>query len=563
MRVKLSSVWFVVFIIGMVVLTGCNQQAASDTTPEAIEAPAYTGVLRADYENALDVQSQLALGALRLEGTADALTATQAAQALPLWKTLQDDRSMPLAEQLALAKQIEGTLTEAQLTAISAMQLTSDDAQSWLQEQGPAMGMGEPGQGAATMPGAGGPGPGSGGAPQAGAGPGMAMSDADRAAMREKFENMTEEERAQMQAQFGQDGGRPTGGGGGPAGGFGGAMSGVSTLLTRAVVTLLTERSGQAAVTEPQPIIAQTAAAEPAATVMPVAIATPTPEAATPVTIITLAPWKTLEPEVTVTPTPTATQAITTNASVSAPPKVSASGQEVVQEQAATQTQAALVQKPDTDPAPPLTIEITTNTAESNPLLEGSLIYRVAGFVHNPTDETYALTAVHVTFFDADGFRGAFYPFPTNNRGGKPSGEYITHGRMQADFGCSLLGPGESCPFVAELAGQNMASFLVHPDAVVAEWHESVGVTLSDAKMADTGTNYVRINGTATNPNVYAIKNVAISALLLDDSGQMVSMGTGVVTFLEAGASTNFEVYVAKKAYATYQLLARAEQSVN
>lgn len=561
MRVKLRSVWFVVFIIGMAVLAGCKQQAASGTTPEAIEAPTYTGVLRVDYENALDVQSQLALGALRLEGTAEALTAAQAAQALPLWKMLLDDRSMPLAEQLALAKQIEGTLTAAQLTAIAAMQLTSDDAQGWLREQGPDLGMVEPGQGAATMPGAGGPAPGAGGAPQAGAGPGMAMSDEDRAAMREKFENMTEEERAQMQARFGQDGGRPMDGGAAPAGGFGGAMPGVSMMLRRAVVALLTERSGPAAATEPQPVAEQTAVAEPAATVMPVAKATPTPEADTPAPIITLAPWRTPEPKVAATPTPTAT----TSASTNTPAKAAAtvSGQEVAQAYAAAQTQGALVQKPDTDPAPPLTIEITTNTAEPNPLLEGSLIYRVAGFVHNPTDETYALTAVHVTFFDADGFRGAFYPFPNNDRRDKPSGEYITHGRMQADFGCSLLGPGESCPFVAELAGQNMASFLVHPDAVVAEWHESVGVTLSDVKVADTGTNYVRISGTATNPNVYAIKNVVISALLLDDSGQTVSMGTGVVTYLEAGAATNFEVYVAKKAYASYQLLARAEQSVN
>ncbi len=568
MRVKLRSVWFVVFIIGMVVLTGCNQQAASGTTPEAIEAPTYTGVLRADYENALDVQSQLALGTLRLEGTADALTAAQAAQALPLWKTLQDDRSMPLVEEHALAKQIEGTLTEAQLTAIAAMQLTSDDAQSWLQAQGPGMGMVEPGQGAATMPGTGGPVPGSGGAPGAGPGPGMAMSDEDRAAMREKFENMTEEERAQMQAQFGQDGGRPPGGGDAPAGGFDGAIPGVSMMLRRAVVTLLTERSGQAAVTEPQPVTEQTAVAEPTATVMPVATMTPTPEADTPVTIITLAPWKTPEPEVTATPT--ATQAATTNASVSTPIRSSASASEdvaqtetVTQEQPATQTQGALVQKTDTDPGPPLTVEMTTNTAESNPLLEGSLIYRVAGFVHNPTAETYQVTAVHVTFFDADGFRGAFYAFPRTGGRGRPGGEWIAHGATEAQISCTVLGPGESCPFVAEIAGQDMASFLVHPDAQVAEWHESVGVTLSDSKIAGTGTNYVRVSGVATNPNSYALKNVVISALLLDDSGQTLSMGTGVIPALEAGASANFEVYVEKKAYTSYQLHARAEQAVD
>lgn len=545
MMKKHRGILLLALLLLVTVATGCQQQTTASTATATTEAVVYSGVLRADYADALDVTSQLALGILRLEDTADAVTAEQAAQTLPLWRMLQGGTLKTQAEKWAMTKQIESALTEAQVAAIAALQLTEADAQTWLQEQGP-VGRAQGGQ----MPG---------GMNASGQGNAPAMSDTDRQTMRQRFENMTEEERAQMRAQFGQGGGRPSSGGNAPTGGFGGTLPGVSTMLTRAVITLLTERSGQAAGAAPQPGAEQAVAAEPTATALPVATVTPTPEVGISVPIITLVPWRTPASVVTVTPTLTTTPAAT-NASANTPTKASTSA--TVQAQATTKIQGALVQKPDTDPGPPLTIEVTTNTAEPNPLLEGTLIYRVAGFVHNPTEETYALTAVHVTFFDADGFRGAFYPFP-NNRGGKPGGEYITHGRMQAEFGCSLLGPGESCPFVAELAGQNMASFLVHPDAVVAEWHESVGVMLSDTKIVDTGTNYVRISGTATNPNAYAIKNVTISALLLDDSGQIVSMGTGVVTSLEAGAATNFEVYVAKKAYTTYQLHARAEQSVN
>ncbi len=521
---KCKSVGLVVLILGVLLLSGCNQQPASVSTTAAIEAPAYTGVLRADYADALDVTSQLALGVLRLEGTADAITAEQAAQALPLWKTVQGGTLKTQAEQLALTKQIESALTAAQVAAIAAMQLTDADAQTWLQEQGPAV-RAQGGQ----IPG--------GGMNASGQGNVPAMSDADREAMRQRFENMTDEERAQMQAQFGQGGGRPGGGGSAPTGGFDGAAPGVSGMLTRAVVTLLTERSGQVGAANPPAIVETSSVDAPVVattTIAPDPTATPTP-----VTRITLVPWRTPEQQATPTPAASATQAARTSTSAPAsttalPPSVPPIGGE--------DGGGALVQKPDTDPGPPLTIEITTNTAEPNPLLEGGVVYRVGGYVLNPNAETYQVTAVHVTFFRANGSR---------------------YGAMEAQISCAVLGSGESCPFVAELAGQPMSAFLVHPDAKVAKWHEPVGVALSDTKIADTGTNYVRISGAATNSNAYAIKNVVISALLLDAGGQTVSMGTGVVTYLEAGASARFEVYVAKKAYATYQLHARAEQSVN
>ncbi len=543
------------FVVVVIVASGCTQQPTAEaaSTPET---PVYAGALRADYESALDVTSQLALGVLRLEGTADALTAEQAAQALPLWKTLQEATTSTQAEKLAVTKQAEGMLSAAQIAAITALQLTEGDAQTWLQEQGPAMGMGAFGQGDGAVPG-------TGAAPQGG-GPGEAMSEEDRAAMREKFENMTDEERANMRAQFGQGGsgasGRAVPGGGAPSGGFAGANSRISTVLTRAVVTLLTERSGQVVAAVTPSAGEQPASVEPAVAQTPVETATAAPATDAPVTIITLVPWRTPEPQATPTPAASTTQAASTSASAAVTAPAVAQTQATVQAQTTAQVQGALTQKLDTDPGPPLTIEITTNHAEPNPLLEGGLIYKIAGFVHNPMDETYNVTAVQVTFFDAGGFRGAFYAFPMRPGQRGIQGEWIWHGALEAQISCSVLGPGESCPFTAEIAGQNMASFLVHPDAKVAEWHESVAVTLRDTKIENTGTSYVRISGTATNPNLYPLKNIIIAGLLLDANGQTVSMGTGVLTSLTAGASAHFDIYVENKAHASYQVYARAEQ---
>jgi len=555
---------FGILLVGLALiaipLTGCKQAQSNGEVEAAATAVTYGGRLRTDYTDALGAADQLALGLLRLEDTAHATTAEQAAKTLPWWTMLQGTALKTDAERLAVVKQIEDTLTEAQVAAIQEMQLTQADAQAWLQEQGP-MQMGQGGE----MP-SGGDMPSGGGRPSGGAMPsgdmqppggqqggfGGNMSDADREAMRAQFEAMSDEERAKMREQFAAQGGGRTAGGG--------ASMGASGLLLRAVVRLLTERSGQAPA---EPPTSETATSE-ATAAAPVPTATPTIEpTSTPLPRVTLEVLKTPTP--TTTSTPTVATAATTAAAkpATAQTATTASSAATATPEAALSaavTQGALTQKTDTDPGPPLTIEVTTNYAEANPNLEGGLIYHVAGFVRNPTEETYQVTAVHVTFFDASGFRGAFYAFPPRPGQRGMSGEWIAHGAMAADIVCPLLGPGEACPFTAEIAAQDMASFLVHPDAKIAEWHESVPVTLSDLKAADTGTGYVRITGTATNPNSYAIKNVNLSGMLLDTGGQMVSLGNGLVTHLEAGASTAFEVYVPKEAYASFQVTALAEQ---
>ena len=45
--------------------------------------------LSEEFDDALSVRNQLAYGTLRLEGTADAVAADQAAKLLPLWQALQ------------------------------------------------------------------------------------------------------------------------------------------------------------------------------------------------------------------------------------------------------------------------------------------------------------------------------------------------------------------------------------------------------------------------------------------------------------------------------------------
>jgi len=541
-------------------LTGCKPAQSNGEVEAAATTVTYGGRLRTDYTDALGAADQLALGLLRLEDTAHATTAEQAAKTLPWWTMLQGTALKTDAERLAVVKQIEDTLTDAQVAAIQEMQLTQADAQAWLQEQGP-MQMGQGGgmpSGGWGMPSGGGR-PSSGEMPSGGMQPpggqqggfGGNMSEADREAMRAQFEAMSDEERAKMREQFAAQGGGRTAGGG--------ASMGASGMLLRAVVRLLTERSGQAPA---EPPTSETAMSE-ATAAAPVPTATPTVEpTSTPLPRVTLEVLKTPTP--TATPTPTVAIAATTAAAkpATAQTATTASSAATATPEAAPSavTQGALTQKTDTDPGPPLTIEVTTNYAEANPNLEGGLIYHVAGFVHNPTEETYQVTAVHVTFFDAGGFRGAFYAFPRRAGQRGVEGEWVAHGAIEADIVCPLLGPGEACPFTAEIAAQDMASFLVHPDAKIAEWHESVPVTLSDLKAADTGTGYVRLTGAATNPNSYAIKNVNLAGMLFDANGQMVSLGNGLVTRIEAGASASFEVYVPKKAYTSFQVTALAEQ---
>lgn len=86
----------------------------------------------------LSTQTELILGTLKLESTAQAVTKEQAATLLPLWtlmQKLQNNDSAAQQEKDALVDQIKQTMTSEQLKAITAMKLTMQDAMSISQGQ--------------------------------------------------------------------------------------------------------------------------------------------------------------------------------------------------------------------------------------------------------------------------------------------------------------------------------------------------------------------------------------------------------------------------------------------
>lgn len=129
--------------------------------------------LSEDYEDALSIQAQLALGIVRLEDSELAVAEAQAYELLPLWQAIQSlsqSDTTAAAELQAVVKQIENTMSADQIAAIAAMQLT-EASLTELQESGElSFGRGFGGGGNGGSAGAGQGGPGGGGFP--GGGPG-------------------------------------------------------------------------------------------------------------------------------------------------------------------------------------------------------------------------------------------------------------------------------------------------------------------------------------------------------------------------------------------------------
>ena len=212
--------------------TSSGGQATSEDPVE--ESPASEGDtsagLDASYEDARPVSSQLAIGTIQLEGMEDAVTPEQAKTLLPLWQALPGDTLQSDAETDAVLKQIEGAMTAEQLVAIASLQLSFEDMGAWLQEQGLNFGrpQGAEGQGAfgdlseeerAAMQ----------ATRQAGGGAGFGQGG---------FADVSEEERASMRATA-EAGGMTFGGRGGGAG------RGQIAFLAEQVVELLTQRAAE------------------------------------------------------------------------------------------------------------------------------------------------------------------------------------------------------------------------------------------------------------------------------------------------------------------------------
>jgi hypothetical protein len=110
MNRKISLTILSLIIIAALLMAGCG------SSPATVSA-----------NSGLSMASKDALGILKLEGTTNAVTASQAKELLTLWQVYQSISSSDTASQVeldALVKQIEDTLTSEQVKAIQAMNLS-------------------------------------------------------------------------------------------------------------------------------------------------------------------------------------------------------------------------------------------------------------------------------------------------------------------------------------------------------------------------------------------------------------------------------------------------------
>ncbi|MCK4315523.1 MAG: hypothetical protein KAX24_07110 [Anaerolineae bacterium] len=161
MKKHIISRLMVVFVLALTtVMSGCGGDAApttaapeeaqdeemEETVPDSEDI--LTDILADDYEDALSARNQLALGTLKLEGSGNAVTSKQAQELALYWqalKALAADSTSATEETTAVQAQIVEAMTQEQLEAIAAMQLTSADLNEFYVEQGVELTTPEPG----------------------------------------------------------------------------------------------------------------------------------------------------------------------------------------------------------------------------------------------------------------------------------------------------------------------------------------------------------------------------------------------------------------------------------
>jgi hypothetical protein len=140
------------FSLVLIILLSACASVGQSATP----TPVGTGIisqLKTDYANALSPLDQLAVGTLKLDGTANAIDKAEAAELLPLWKVLRllsSSNTAAVEEINAAIRQIGQTMKPEQVNAIAAMQLTSQDMAAVFSSGGLAFGPGGGGSGTLT-----------------------------------------------------------------------------------------------------------------------------------------------------------------------------------------------------------------------------------------------------------------------------------------------------------------------------------------------------------------------------------------------------------------------------
>ena len=126
------------FLTGvLVVLAGCAPAATPTPAPQTFAgAGANNG---ANGPRPLNIESKLEMGTLKLEGTGNAVTTSEAVTLLPLWqkaKTLIDTPARANADIQTAFTDIQNAMTADQMSAIDQMNLTQSDLQTMMQQLG-------------------------------------------------------------------------------------------------------------------------------------------------------------------------------------------------------------------------------------------------------------------------------------------------------------------------------------------------------------------------------------------------------------------------------------------
>jgi hypothetical protein len=182
------------------VLVACGAKAAAATTSSSNPAPNGTPGAR-NLTQPLPLAESLVIGTFKLQGTANAITPTQAAALVPLWQAyaqLTSSNTAAQAEINAVISQIQSTMTPQQVQTITALKLTRQDLTATMSNLGLSYGFGGNGTGTPRAPGAGGGGGGGffpgggggGGVPGAGGTTGTRPTpNATQQALRAQFAN--------------------------------------------------------------------------------------------------------------------------------------------------------------------------------------------------------------------------------------------------------------------------------------------------------------------------------------------------------------------------------------
>jgi hypothetical protein len=120
-----------VIVVLTIVLVACGAKASPTTAAGGTGGFAANGTPGArNLTQPLPLAESLLIGTLKLQGTSNAVNATQAAALVPLWQAyaqLTGSNTAAQAEIDAVVTQIQQTLTPAQVSAITAMKLTRQD----------------------------------------------------------------------------------------------------------------------------------------------------------------------------------------------------------------------------------------------------------------------------------------------------------------------------------------------------------------------------------------------------------------------------------------------------